>query len=895
MKKQGVGAFAREVAKGRKTEEDLNEFSQMLTKVTVEAALNAELEDHLGYARHEQSENANSRHVWGQRPPYYPGWLAFILVACLLCSPAHADDNPPPDAELEARFTCSLQPIWDDRRSGADLDGFFYLPNVGPTEYIVGGYGNRNKTLLASDCVLTLRDSAYLAAPMGWELIWKDKGSGARLDGSMWRPVPPSEDYRCLGHVPQEGYDEPYIPNYRCVHASFTEKLIADKVIWSDKGSGANKQVTMLRLPNTYSFVAVEARVGQLEAYDLRVDHSASTGDVVVVQADRSDSSANEVADTGAVNEESSGATIPEAVSTAAEAEQPLKTSEVETQADTADDEAARLRAVAEAALAAADFDLAADYLARLRALQSDSPAAAEEEQGPAATKQEQADDQTPEPGEQRVIQADTSDSPSADKAIEQQPQALEAGNEPPAQTIMDDSEMKNEDFVQAERIEPKNEAARLTAAEKLPLAAEDDGLTTDDTVSQRALRPDSPETVERQRTLATTRQKQTDDQAPEPGEERVVQADTVNVQPGDETPIQAERIESEIEPSNTNGTASQTDNNVLEPDQGTNDSPFADIVPEIDIKISEAVYLLMFLFTVAAIGYFLPGMKKKLWLLIAVLLLLLIYFGIKSYASNIAEKEINKAIGEVSKFVNVNYKSVGVDLFGMDVRISDIIVIPGFDTKQHIEIDEIIIRDIDDKSDIPAFMSVLIHGIKLNADDIEQLPALEQLGYTDELSVDLGMDYVFANDELRVNDLFIKIDDLGELSVDFHLGNLSNQQLSFINLLFSYPEILLYELQIELDVVPLVERYIEAGAEELNISEAEFKSKEIEAIEQAIKNTGSTDNLLYISYLTLKKNYIDEPEEITISMSPTSSYQQLGQIQNLSLEELDYINLQVE
>ena len=80
------------------------------------------------------------------------------------------------------------------------------------------------------------------------------------------------------------------------------------------------------------------------------------------------------------------------------------------------------------------------------------------------------------------------------------------------------------------------------------------------------------------------------------------------------------------------------------------------------------------------------------------------------------------------------------------------------------------------------------------------------------------------------------------------------------LNFLFSYPEILLHELEIELDVVPLVERYIESGAEDLNISEAEFTSQAIEAIDQDIKNAGSTDNLLYISYLVMKKNYIDEP-----------------------------------
>ncbi len=33
----------------------------MLTKITVEAALNAELDDHLGFERHEQSAAANNR------------------------------------------------------------------------------------------------------------------------------------------------------------------------------------------------------------------------------------------------------------------------------------------------------------------------------------------------------------------------------------------------------------------------------------------------------------------------------------------------------------------------------------------------------------------------------------------------------------------------------------------------------------------------------------------------------------------------------------------------------------------------------------------------------------------------------------------------------------------
>jgi len=61
MNKEELEAFAREAAKGLKTEKDLNEFSQMLTKVAVEAALNAELDDHLGYSKHEASDTNNNR------------------------------------------------------------------------------------------------------------------------------------------------------------------------------------------------------------------------------------------------------------------------------------------------------------------------------------------------------------------------------------------------------------------------------------------------------------------------------------------------------------------------------------------------------------------------------------------------------------------------------------------------------------------------------------------------------------------------------------------------------------------------------------------------------------------------------------------------------------------
>ena len=59
--KEELKVLATELAKGIKTEADLNQLSMMLQKMTVEAALNAELDDHLGYEKNAVSKKTNGR------------------------------------------------------------------------------------------------------------------------------------------------------------------------------------------------------------------------------------------------------------------------------------------------------------------------------------------------------------------------------------------------------------------------------------------------------------------------------------------------------------------------------------------------------------------------------------------------------------------------------------------------------------------------------------------------------------------------------------------------------------------------------------------------------------------------------------------------------------------
>ncbi len=63
-------ALAAELAKGLKTEADLNQFSRMLTKLTVETALNAELTDHPGHEKNAPKTGSNPAMATRQKRCY---------------------------------------------------------------------------------------------------------------------------------------------------------------------------------------------------------------------------------------------------------------------------------------------------------------------------------------------------------------------------------------------------------------------------------------------------------------------------------------------------------------------------------------------------------------------------------------------------------------------------------------------------------------------------------------------------------------------------------------------------------------------------------------------------------------------------------------------------------
>lgn len=60
MDEKKLKALAAELAKGLKTEDNLNQLSIMLKKLTVETALNAKLTDHLGHDKNASKSGSNT-------------------------------------------------------------------------------------------------------------------------------------------------------------------------------------------------------------------------------------------------------------------------------------------------------------------------------------------------------------------------------------------------------------------------------------------------------------------------------------------------------------------------------------------------------------------------------------------------------------------------------------------------------------------------------------------------------------------------------------------------------------------------------------------------------------------------------------------------------------------
>ncbi len=163
----------------------------------------------------------------------------FFLAAALVTAASLAAEPA-----IEIRNTADFRQTWNDKGSGADDDVALYRPVAPPGWAVVGDYAQGNYDQPTAVSYLVRGGGDMLRPPSGFRKVWDDSGSGADRDGSVWKPVAPS-GYVCLGDVTNGSHDQPEVSDYRCLRRDLATPGKLGRMIWKDSGSGADDDVSV--------------------------------------------------------------------------------------------------------------------------------------------------------------------------------------------------------------------------------------------------------------------------------------------------------------------------------------------------------------------------------------------------------------------------------------------------------------------------------------------------------------------------------------------------------------------------------------------------------------------------------------------------------------------------
>lgn len=196
-------------------------------------------------------------------------------VTVAAAEPAAIPAAHPP--ALEIGQSCSFTLQYRDKGSGGESDVSIYDPKLAAGFRSIGSYGQGNYDN-PQGCVTVVKPlvsalpngMAPLIDPAGYELVWTDHKSGADMDGSVWQPLAPNNNYICIGSVAQTGYNQPSLPGYACVHKCLVQNHSgAAPPLWTDAGTGAAKQVSIYQLPTSKAIVALPGRARPSAMFEL--------------------------------------------------------------------------------------------------------------------------------------------------------------------------------------------------------------------------------------------------------------------------------------------------------------------------------------------------------------------------------------------------------------------------------------------------------------------------------------------------------------------------------------------------------------------------------------------------------------------------------------------------
>ncbi|MEL6158808.1 MAG: hypothetical protein AAGJ95_03990 [Cyanobacteria bacterium J06554_11] len=260
--------------------------------------------------------------------------------------------------------------------------------------------------------------------------------------------------------------------------------------------------------------------------------------------------------------------------------------------------------------------------------------------------------------------------------------------------------------------------------------------------------------------------------------------------------------------------------------------------------------------------------MNKKVLAGVGVGSVLALFFGGKAVVSHVAAKEIDKAIEEVSGFVDVDYQKVDVSLLGRGTTVKNMVITP-VASGVPITVDEMTLYDYKDKNEVPTYLNLAVKGISLSPEALgDNAELFSELGYEKDLSADFATEYEYKEGEktVRLKQLQLGADKVGNVEMNFRFSNVSLDQTAIESLPFSLFGMEFHEAKITYNDDSFMERLFETTAAAEGISVEEAKSAAIQGLEQELE---AGDNPLPDAFVSEMKDFINEPDSFSLTFAP--------------------------
>jgi len=284
---------------------------------------------------------------------------------------------------------------------------------------------------------------------------------------------------------------------------------------------------------------------------------------------------------------------------------------------------------------------------------------------------------------------------------------------------------------------------------------------------------------------------------------------------------------------------------------------------------------------------------KKILLVASCTLLVAAGYLGIKGYAERLAETKLQEAIADFEFYADISFGKVKVNLFGMNAHVNEVILSP-IGSKEKIFIDEIIIYDLDNKNEIPAFAHIKLKGFHSDSSGMAE-NFFKNLGYAGDTKLNIELDYAYRKNERIFNcDRFsYSAHNIGTLNLKYQISNFDFDPDSLLSLDSSFPNILIHNTEISFHNESLVQRFFQRKAEEEGREVATIRQEMIELIDEEISGTNEP---FFQETLQSLKEFIKNPDKITVELAPETpiSLDRILEIKNLK-EAAKLLNAKVK